>query len=183
MAEKRYVMVVDSKRCIGCNACVAECMREWEIPLQSPRLRIQRREEGTFPAVHLQFLRHACMHCDDAPCVRACPTGASYKTDEGFVEIDLDKCVGCKYCIQACPYSARSFREDTGAPEKCTWCMPRVESGKAPVCVTKCPQDALIFGDANDPESDVAKAIARGAEPLFPEFGTEPRVLYIPYRR
>lgn len=183
MAEPRYMMVVDSQRCIGCNACVIECQRHWEIPHETPRLRIQMQEQGTFPSVFMDFTRRSCMHCDDAPCVNVCPTGASYKTDEGFVEFDEKKCVGCKYCIQACPYNARELREDKGVPEKCTWCKPRVDSGELPECVTKCPQEVLIFGDANDPNSDVSTAIAKGAVPLFGEFGTDPRVLYIPYRR
>ena len=183
MADKRYMMVVDSKRCIGCNACVTECKREWDIPISTPRLRIQQSERGTFPGVFLDFTRRACVQCDTAPCVEVCPTKASYKSAEGFVGIDYDKCVGCKYCIQACPYNAREPRKDIGAPEKCTWCEPRVKAGELPVCVTKCPQDALIFGDANDPTSDVTTALAKGAVPLFPEFGTDPRVLFIPYRR
>lgn len=154
---KAYAMLVDTERCIGCNACVVECQREWEIPKEAARLRIERKEAGKFPATFLEFIRRSCQHCDEAPCVDVCPTGASYKTEEGFVEIDYDKCVGCKMCIEACPYNARQYREDMKAPEKCTWCLPRVKEGKQPVCVTKCPQDALVFGERSE-------MISRGTE-------------------
>jgi len=143
------------------------------------------------------------MHCADAPCVEVCPTGASYQREDGIVLIDQDKCIGCRYCMVACPYNARYFdfggnetyfpemeltpletaRQEgraAGTVSKCTMCVDRIDAGEEPACVATCPTYARIFGDLDDPESEVSKLIAEhGATPLHPELGTNPSVFYI----
>jgi tetrathionate reductase subunit B len=114
-------------------------------------------------APKLSLLSGRCMHCDDPPCVTSCPTGASYKRDDGIVLVDRDLCTGCEFCIDPCPYNAR-FRDPTdGMISKCTFCQPRIDVGEEPACVHVCFTRALMFGDANDPNSEVARHLADGS--------------------
>jgi len=196
-------MVIDLKRCIGCYACQLSCKAEHGTPPGVFFARVLKMEEGQYPTVRQLFLPVLCNHCEDAPCVDACPTGASFKWDEdGIVDIDADKCVGCRACMMACPYSqryyndspqhyyeqgptayelARTTRHQTDVVMKCNFCRDRVRSGKDPACVTNCPTVARIFGDLDDPTSEVSRLIKeRGGFPLHPEAGTKPSVYYLP---
>ena len=135
---------------------------------------------GTFPAPVLKFRPTLCNHCDNPACVAACPTGAMAKDPEtGIVSPDAEVCIGCGSCVNACPYGAPVINEETSTSTKCTFCKERSTKGQEPFCVAACPANARIFGDLNDPDSEVAKLVAAGAEPWQPEAGTEPCVFYI----
>jgi molybdopterin-containing oxidoreductase family iron-sulfur binding subunit len=199
----RYGMVIDLTRCVGCNSCTVACKQANGIPSGVFWSKVMLYETGGFPQARLLFLPMLCMHCQEAPCLEACPTGATYRGEGGLVLVDDDRCVGCRYCIMACPYEARSYNtrspreyypgqgmtefEDVsigqhpkGAIEKCTFCAPRLAEGKLPACVVTCPSEARIFGNLDDPESEVSKLVASGrAKPRLEEQGTRPSVFYI----
>jgi len=195
-------MVIDLKRCIGCYACQLSCKAEHGTPPGVFYARVLKKEEGTYPTLRQIFLPVLCNHCEDAPCVDACPTGASFKWEDGIVDIDHDKCVGCKTCMMACPYGNRYYNDQpqhyfpqgptdyekarmsghtTDVVMKCNFCRPRLAEGKLPACVANCPTVARIFGDLDDPTSEVSRLIKeRGGFPLHPELGTKPSVYYLP---
>jgi molybdopterin-containing oxidoreductase family iron-sulfur binding subunit len=200
----RYSMVIDLRKCVGCNACTAACKQANATPpgvFWSKVLNFETADD--YPQARLRYLPMLCMHCQEAPCLEACPTGATYRAEGGLILVDDNLCIGCRYCIMACPYEARSYNifspreyyfgkgltefEQAGynqhpkfAIEKCTFCAPRLKEGKLPACVTTCPSGARIFGDLDDPESDVAKLVAGGlAKPRLEEQGTKPSVFYI----
>lgn len=176
-----YAMVVDQRRCVGCMACIAACKAENEVPPAHFRTRVIEQVEGKFPELRMEQRSELCMHCDNPPCVYNCPTRASYKDDKtGMVLLDKDRCVGCKACIAACPYDVRYTHPETGVVDKCTFCSHRVEAGQQPACVTTCVGQSRIFGDLDDPNSDVGRALAKNpSETLLKSAGTEPRVYYI----
>ncbi|MCC6212562.1 MAG: 4Fe-4S dicluster domain-containing protein [Burkholderiales bacterium] len=199
----RWGMVIDLRRCIGCYGCQLSCKAEHGTPPGVLFARVLKQEEGQYPNVRQLFLPVLCNHCEEAPCVDACPTGASFKWEEdGIVDIDPDKCVGCRSCMMACPYSNRYFndspqhyfedgatpyeqartgRHQTDVVMKCNFCRDRVRAGKKPACVANCPTVARIFGDLDDPTSEVSRLIKeRGGFPLHPEAGTRPSVYYLP---
>ncbi len=177
----QYAMVIDTRRCNGCHACTVACKSEFEVPIGTTRSWVEYVEKGSYPNVTRNFLPRLCNQCGEPPCVPVCPTGATYKRQEdGIVVVDADKCIGCKYCMLACPYDARFINPRTGTADKCDFCLHRVEQGIAPACVNTCQGKARIFGNINDPQSEVAKLIA--TEPvsvLRQEMGTEPNVYYI----
>jgi len=176
----RYGMVIDQKRCIGCMACVVACKRENDVPEEHYRTRVVEMVEGTFPKLRMELRPELCNHCENAPCVYNCPTGASYKSKDGIVLVDNKKCVGCKACMAACPYDARFVDPRNGAAHKCTLCEHLIKDGKEPACVTTCISKARIFGDFNDPQSPVSRILAeRHVRTLIPEAGTKPAVYYI----
>ena len=176
-----YAMVIDTRRCVGCHACSVACKTENDVPLGATRSWVEYVEKGSFPNVTRHFLPRLCNHCSEPQCVKVCPTGATYKRkSDGIVVVDADVCIGCKYCIQACPYDARFINPRTGTADKCDFCLHRVKEGIAPACVNTCQGRARIFGDMNDPESEVARLIETEAvSVLRPEMGTKPNVYYI----
>ena len=208
MADKKLVMLVDTKRCIACNSCAVACKIENNLPnniwwnrimtvgggnLDSP--------EGEYPNLKMHNVTVACQHCENPACVKVCPVGATYKDPEtGVVRQDYDKCIGCRMCMSACPYSGvRSFNweepkyslghavGDADVPEhqkhtveKCTFCYQRISKGETPSCMDLCPARARHWGDLDDPNSDVSRAIAgRSYEHLLEEKGTKPSVYYL----
>ena len=179
-ARKRYGMVIDVRRCIGCHGCSVACKAEFDVPLGVTRSWVEYVEKGTYPNVSRSFLPRLCNHCDEPTCVDVCPTNATYKRADGIVVVDEDVCIGCKYCILACPYDARFVNPVTGNADKCDFCQHRVAKGIEPACVETCIGRARIFGDLNDPESEAAKLVATQPVTVLREGqGTEPNVYYI----
>jgi molybdopterin-containing oxidoreductase family iron-sulfur binding subunit len=197
-----YGMVIDLKKCIGCEACVIACKMENATPPGISWCRILREERGTFPHVRIFSLPAACNHCADAPCEKACPTGATYRNGDGIILIESSKCIGCRTCMTACPYNVRYLmkkevsyfspqplnpyeimgyaQHETGTVQKCTFCAHRLEEGMKPACVELCPAEARYFGDLDDPESDVSKMVKeRHVYQLLQEMGTDPHVYYL----
>ncbi|HFQ15334.1 MAG TPA: 4Fe-4S dicluster domain-containing protein [Rhodobacteraceae bacterium] len=176
-----YAMVIDTRRCVGCHACSVSCKTENDVPLGVTRSWVEYVEKGDYPNVTRHFLPRLCNHCSEPQCVKVCPTGATYKRKEdGIVVVDADVCIGCKYCIQACPYDARFINPRTGTADKCDFCLHRVKEGIAPACVNTCQGKARIFGDMNDPNSEVARLIETEAVTVLrSEMGTKPNVYYI----
>ena len=176
---RRYAMAVDTRRCVGCNACVISCKTENDLPSGSFRAWVAQEVQGQFPSLTLQIRSERCNHCAETPCVAACPTGASHVGAGGAVLVNRRKCTGCKACMVACPYGARSVHPD-GHVDKCTFCLHRVERGQSPACVETCPTRSLTFGDLGDPASEVARLVAhRPHQLLQPEAGTRPHVFFL----
>lgn len=158
--SRDYVMLADTTRCIDCKACVVACRSEWDVPLGYSRdwvASAETRTEAGRPQLH--FFPGRCQHCDDAPCIDACPTGAVFKRDDGLVLLEPGLCSGCELCVPACPYGARWLDPQTGVVDACTFCQPLVDAGRQPACVASCPTHALIFGDAADPDSEVSRRL------------------------
>ncbi|MDP2809227.1 MAG: 4Fe-4S dicluster domain-containing protein [Rhodocyclaceae bacterium] len=181
LAPKQYGMLIDTRRCIGCHACTVSCKSEHDVPMGVNRGWVEYVEKGEYPYVGRSFLPRLCNHCSSPQCVTVCPTGATYKRPEdGIVVVDDGVCIGCAYCIQACPYDARFLNPVTHFADKCDFCIHRVSVGLAPACVTTCVGGARIFGDVDDPGSEIARRIA--SEPvtvLRREIGTRPNVYYV----
>jgi dimethyl sulfoxide reductase iron-sulfur subunit len=230
--KKKWAMVIDQERCIGCWTCAVGCKEINNEPLgfwwnriltaapgelsgeSSGALAAPASDNidvphGTFPHVEMAYLPVACQHCDDAPCVKVCPVDATFRRDDGTILIDFERCIGCRYCVAACPYGVRVFnwgdvkrapdftvgygrdyRSDgrlvftpdrpIGVVEKCTFCVERIDVGEQPFCVEVCPTGARVFGDLNESGSEVAQLVDEGATQMLPDLGTDPRVFYLP---
>ena len=223
--RRKWAMVVDLDRCIGCQACVVACQAENNIALNAEDIvrqgraiqwiRIERYWEGEYPDLKVRFLPVLCQHCGNAPCEAVCPVFAIHHSEEGLNVQVYNRCVGTRFCANACPYNVRYFNfwerewpdamknqlnpdvtiRTKGLIEKCTFCIHRLRRAERrgeregrelkdgevlPACVQTCPTDTLIFGDINDPESQVAK-LAQDPRRyrLLEELGTEPAVFYL----
>ncbi len=175
----RYGMTVDQRLCVTCNACVIACKNENKVPEGAARCWTAQIERGSFPTVSLETRSERCNHCENAPCVSACPTRASHYLAGGLVAVDKDKCVGCKACVTACPYEAR-YIHPAGYVDKCSFCPHRVQKGQEPACVAVCPTDALTFGDLDDPHSKVHRQLqTRTFKVLKEEEDTRPKVFFL----
>lgn len=180
-------LVIDLDRCIGCYACEIACKLENGVPLGvyfNKVLTIG--PNGTFPDLEMYFLPTVCQQCRDAPCVTVCPTGASYKNEDGVVLVNKEACIGCRYCMMACPYGARSYNEETKVVEKCTLCEHLQAVGEPPACVKVCCAKARFFGDIDDPGSDVSKVLKEAGNDnvhAMPDVGNHPSVRYILHRK
>ena len=180
MSEKKLGMLIDLALCIGCNACVVACKYENGVPADKFNTWIEsfdvERPDGRIARANVP---KQCNHCEDAPCVRVCPTGASYKAEDGTVQVDPEKCIGCKYCMAACPYGARIQIKKTGVIEKCRFCWYEGEPGNPPRCVGTCISGARLFGDLDDPQSEICQEIARtNAQPLAGDLTTA-KIYYV----
>jgi molybdopterin-containing oxidoreductase family iron-sulfur binding subunit len=229
--SKRLGMVIDQNRCIGCWTCAVSCKAlnneplgvHWnrvlttqpneDAPTGGPATPAIDVAHGAFPDVQLAYQPTSCQHCQNAPCERVCPVGATFRREDGVVLIDFERCIGCRYCLAACPYGARAFTwgdaqyapefpvghpephrtegrlvftpvRPVGVAEKCTFCVERIDNGQQPLCVDACPAGARIFGDLDDPASAVSLAVSQqGGRRLHGELGTEPSVFYLPVVR
>ena len=214
LVGKRWAMVVDVKKCHekeGCTACMDICHRIHNVPdIGNPKDEVkwiwQEEYEHVFPGRHHEYvnadLEHKpfmtlCNHCDNPPCVRVCPTKATWKREDGIVMMDMHRCIGCRFCMAACPYGSRSFNfkhpkpyikelnpdyptRTIGVVEKCHFCAERLAIGLGPACVEACEQKALIFGDLDDPKSEIREALHLNYTiRRKPELGTLPQVYYI----
>ena len=176
----RYGFVIDQHRCIGCHACTVACKEENQVPLGVFRTWVKYVERGTFPHTRRYFAVLRCNHCDSAPCVTICPTVALYRRPDGIVDFDGARCIGCKACMQACPYDALYIDPNTGTAAKCHYCAHRVEVGLEPACVVVCPEQAIVAGDLDDPESPIARLVSRAPMQVRKaEQGTRPKVFYL----
>ncbi len=176
----RYGFVLDQRKCIGCHACTVACKAENQVPLGSFRTWVKYVEKGEYPSTRRHFAVMRCNHCDNAPCVRICPTQALFTRPDGIVDLDGEKCIGCGSCMQACPYDALYFHPDKGVAEKCHYCAHRVEKGLEPACVIVCPVQAIVTGDLDNPQSQIAQLVS--TLPTLtrkPEQGTRPKVFYL----
>ncbi|MCA9713391.1 MAG: polysulfide reductase NrfD [Myxococcales bacterium] len=175
-----YGFVIDNTSCIGCHACSTACKSENEVPLGVNRTWVKYTEVGTYPDVKRHFQVTRCNHCSNPPCVRICPTGAMYQRDDGIVEFNKDACIGCKACMQACPYDAIYIDPETSTAAKCHYCSHRVEVGLEPSCAVVCPTHAIIAGDLDDPASEISRVLAKSKVTVRkPEQGTAPKVFYV----
>ena len=201
----QYGMVIDVNRCVACSTCVVGCKVENNLPKDMWWNKVinEGGENPDSPAgtyggeMSMHSYTLACQHCDDPACVAVCPAGATYKdTETGIVLQEADKCIGCGLCLEACPYDVRKLQEDepvyysdfgfgaanvpqhvAGTAEKCTFCYHRVKDGDVPFCVEVCPGRARIFGDLDDPNSDIAKLVTQAnVEQMLADAGTGPNV-------
>ena len=178
----RWGMVVDLRKCIGCQACTVACIMENAVPDGSFRTHVSVYEvEREAHEPSMVMLPRLCNHCTNPPCVEVCPVGATFKQEgTGEVLVDAERCVGCGYCVQACPYDARFINHETQTADKCTFCVHRTSAGLLPACVETCVGGARNFGDLNDPESEVSRMLAENeVSVLRPEMHTNPNVFYI----
>lgn len=198
-------IAINLDRCIGCHTCANACKMQNGVPegilwnrVMTEGCQIIDGAQGEYPNLTRTYLPLACQHCENPACQRVCPTGATYKDEMGRVEIDYEKCIGCRMCMAACPYNARSFNWDEptydpdfaygdklvpqrsrGVAEKCTLCKERTDVGEVPMCVKCCPTRARVFGDLDDPDSEVSQIVVlRHGYQLLEEQGTRPQIHY-----
>ncbi len=175
----RLGFLLDSDNCIGCHACTVACKSEHDVPLGVNRTWVKYIETGTFPDVARKFTVMRCNQCDDAPCMTICPTNALFRADNGVVDFQDDNCIGCKSCMNACPYDALYINPETNTAHKCNMCNHRVEVGLEPSCQVVCPTEAITIGDLDDPTSKISEMIARNSTAVrAPEQNTKPKVFY-----
>ena len=198
-----YGMGIDVEKCIGCGQCADACKSENDVPREPyffrtwvERYRIEEDGEvavespnggidgfppapGDAGTLRTFFVPKLCNHCANPPCVQVCPVGATYTTEDGVVLVDSEYCIGCRYCIQACPYGARFLHPVTRTAEKCTFCYHRVAQDLQPACVEVCPTDARIFGDVRRRNSPLARFVRfNKIQTLKAHLNTESKVLY-----
>lgn len=198
---KQWGFIVDTEKCIGCARCVKACKLENGVPLDREVFRtwVERYIEGPGGRAEIDspnggldfepkketdekqfFVPKLCNQCHNPPCVQVCPVGATYRTEDGVVLVDNKRCVGCRYCIQACPYGARFLHPELRVADKCTWCYHRITKGMVPACVQVCPVGARKFGNMEDPNSEVSAMVKKErVRVLKSDMGTEPQAFYI----
>ena len=175
-----YGFAIDLRKCIGCHACTIACKAEHDIPVGVNRCWVKTVEKGSFPDTRRFFFPVLCNQCTDAPCVRICPTNALFKRRDGIVDLNAANCIGCRSCMEACPYDQLFIDPNTHTAEKCNFCANRVENRLLPACVIVCPTECRIFGDLDDPTSEVSRIVQHEAFTVRkPEKGTGPRIFYL----
>jgi tetrathionate reductase subunit B len=186
--KKKYGFVIDISRCIDCRACLVACSVENSVPMTDTRIWVYTPGiQGEFPNLTRTFIPYNCMHCENPPCVDVCVSRATFKDQEnGLVLVDQEACIGCGYCVEACPYDARYLDKERGVVDKCNGCIQRVEVGLQPACVATCLGGSRMFGDLNDPDSEVSQALQNASTVLRLDFedgkvDTDPNIYYINY--
>ncbi|WP_297156394.1 4Fe-4S dicluster domain-containing protein [uncultured Ellagibacter sp.] len=201
----KLAIAINLGRCIGCHTCANACKMQNNVPdgmlwnrVLTEGCDVIDGALGSYPNLERTYIPVACQHCENPACLRVCPTGATYKDDKGRVEIDYDKCIGCRMCMAACPYNARVFNwnepvrnpdfnygdkdvpvRPKGVAEKCTMCKERTDRGEEPMCVICCPPGARIFGDLDDPDSEISRTLrSHDGFVLLGDQGTRPQVHY-----
>jgi Fe-S-cluster-containing dehydrogenase component/formate-dependent nitrite reductase membrane component NrfD len=176
----RFGFVIDQRKCIGCHACTVACKAENNEPLGNFRTWVKYVEQGQFPSTERHFSVLRCNHCDNAPCVKICPVTALFTREDGIVDFDHRRCIGCKACMQGCPYDALYINPTSNTAEKCNFCAHRVEAGMQPACVIVCPEEAIIAGDLDNPATRISQLLKseRGVS-RKPEQGTRPKLYYL----
>ncbi|MCP4190054.1 MAG: 4Fe-4S dicluster domain-containing protein [Planctomycetaceae bacterium] len=199
-----FGFLVDTGKCIGAGKCLSACRVENNVPegqhrtwveryvhFKDGRIRVDQVPESGYAGSGVEkidedtverayFVPKLCNHCEDAPCNQVCPTHASLTSPEGVELVDPEICIGCGYCVQACPYGVRFINHDTGNADKCTWCYHRIMHDERPACVEACPVDARVFGRLDDPNSEIRKRLAEVPTHVLKEhLGTHPKLHYI----
>ena len=199
-----FGFLVDTSRCIGSGKCLTACRTENDVPEGFSRTWVERfihfkdgtvqvdrvpetgyADSGLSPVdednvERAYFVPKLCNHCEDAPCNQVCPVHAAFTSPEGVELVDADRCIGCAYCVQACPYGARFINPDSGVADKCTWCYHRIMHDELPACVEACPANARIFGRLDDPNSEISKRLASvPTSVLKAHLGTHPKLHYL----
>lgn len=175
-----YGFAIDNRKCIGCHACTVACKSEHDVPIGVNRTHVKYIETGEYPNSSREFSVHRCNHCEDAPCTKICPTTALFTRSDGIVDFDDDRCIGCKSCMQACPYDALYIDPNKGTAAKCNYCAHRLENSYEPACVIVCPVEAIVSGDLHDPKSPLSLLLAENVTTVRkPEAGTIPNVYYL----
>jgi Fe-S-cluster-containing dehydrogenase component/formate-dependent nitrite reductase membrane component NrfD len=176
----KYGFIIDNRKCIGCHACTTACKSEHQVPVGVNRTWVKQVEKGKFPDTRRLFSVMRCNHCTDAPCVEICPVEALFFRDDGIVDFDKNRCIGCKSCMQACPYDALYIDPENHTAAKCNYCAHRIDVGLEPACVNVCPEHAIISGDMENPESEIAQLLGRQQVSVRKAAkGTVPNLFYI----
>ncbi len=176
----KYGFVIDNRKCIGCHACTTACKSEHQVPVGVNRTWVKQVEKGEFPHTRRLFSVMRCNHCTDAPCVEICPVEALFVREDGIVDFDKNRCIGCKSCMQACPYDALYIDPENHTAAKCNYCAHRIDVGLEPACVNVCPEHAIISGDMDNPNTEIAELLSRQQVKVRKaEKGTLPNLFYI----
>ncbi len=180
LKQMKYGFIIDNRKCIGCHACTTACKSEHDVPIGVNRTYVKQVEKGEFPDTRRIFSVMRCNHCSDAPCVTICPVEALHTREDGIVDFDNNRCIGCKSCMQACPYDALYIDPNTNTAAKCNYCAHRVDVGREPACVSVCPEHAIIAGDMEISNTEISQLLARQQVIVRkPEKGTNPNLFYI----
>lgn len=175
-----YGFVINNKTCIGCHACTVACKSEHDIPIGVNRTHVKYIEKGSYPDSTREFSVHRCNHCEDSPCTTICPTTALFTRSDGIVDFDDERCIGCKSCMQACPYDALYIDPNKGTAAKCNYCAHRIEHSYEPACVIVCPTESIVSGDLDDPNSAISNLVASHETTVRkPHSGATPNLYYI----
>ncbi len=175
-----FGFVIDNRTCIGCHACTVACKSEHDVPLGVNRTHVKYIEKGEYPNSTREFSVHRCNHCEDSPCTDICPTTALFTRSDGIVDFDDERCIGCKSCMQACPYDALYIDPNKGTAAKCNYCAHRIEKSYEPACVIVCPTESIISGDLDDPNSAISIRIQENdVKVRKPESGANPNLFYV----
>lgn len=183
----QYAIVTECNKCVSCLACTTACKVENGAALGKRWTWIDRigpnpiHEGDAFPNVEMYFLPMKCQHCYNAPCVEVCPTGASFRREDGTVQVNADACIGCSLCVGACPYGARYVDDEEQVAKKCTMCQQLIDDGGTPECVSSCTGSALHFGDLDDPTSEVSQLVEAAGDRAYhlQDSGNAPANVYI----
>ena len=184
--KNHYAFVIDVSRCIDCRACLVACSVENNVPLKNTRIWVHDQGvHGSWPNLKRTFIPYNCMHCDHPPCTEVCVSGATFKDkDSGLILVDQEACIGCGFCVEACPYGVRYIDQKRGVVDKCNACLQRLEVGLSPACVATCLGKSRMFGDLNDPNSEVSLTLKNAKSILRLDYekgktDTDPNIFYI----